>query len=533
VTNRVWLGGVSIPLANLAPLGQGGEADVYDLGDGRVLKLYKTPKHPDVAGVPELEHAAAHRLAEIGDKLRAFPRGLPPRVIRPLELATRTRKGTDVAGYAMAKVFDGEPLLRLAEPHWRRAHPVAADVVVAAFRDLHTSVEAIHQAGVVIGDFNDGNVLLSLSGAPRAWLIDADSWQFGRWTSTMFCERFVDPRLCAPGAAAPLLARPHDRDGDWYAFAVMLFRSLLLTGPYGGVFTPADPARRIPQAARPLHRVSVFDPEVVYPKAAIPWDVLPADLVDHFRAVFVHGRRGAFPATLLDRLRVRSRSAPAPAPATIVRGRVRATRIDPATLAAADPGVWIDGATLWRRTAFGPEPIGQVLAGLTKIWVGDALGVGLYRAGGYTSCFVFRPDRRGLRDGVAIPRIRGALVDVHGVPGADRVWLWWREALAGKDTVQCAAISAHGEVLATLAAPQHDADAGWLANVPGACAVGAALFVPTDAGIVRVEVVAGDLAATRTFPDTADFVTAADQLFPAAGGLAVRGRAGAVHLTLS
>ena len=525
--DRVWLGGVSIPLATLTPLGQGGEADVYDLGGGRVLKIYKTPRHPDVAGVPELEQAAAHRLAEIGDKLRAFPRGLPGRVVRPQDLATRKKHGP-VAGYAMARV-DGEPLHRLAEPHWRRAHPVAADDVVAVFRDLHLAVEAIHRAGVVIGDFNDGNVLVSLAGAPRAWLIDADSWQYGRWRSTMFTERFVDPRLCDPAATAPVLAAPHDPDGDWYAFTVMLFRSLLLTGPYGGVFTPRDPARRVPQAARPLRRISVFDPEVVYPKAAVPWDTLPAELVDHFRDVFVGGRRGPFPAALLDRLRVRSRAA-APVPATIVRGRVRATRIDPATLREPAPAAWIDGGTLWRRGAFGPEPIGQVLAGQTRVWLGDALGVGLYRAGGYSNAFVFRPDRRGLRDGVALPRIRGALLDVHGL-AADLAWLWWREALAGKDTVHVAAISATGDVLGTASAPTDDA--AWLAGVPGACAVGAALFVPTDAGIVRVEVVAGALAVTRTFPDTADLVSAADQLRPAAGGLAVRTRDGALHLTLS
>lgn len=525
---RVWLGGRSIPLATLAPLGQGGEADVYDLGDGRVLKIYKTPAHPDVAGVPELERAAAQRLREIGDKLAAFPRGLPARVVRPQDLATRGRTG-EVAGYAMAKV-DGEPLHRLAEAHWRRAHPIAADEVIATFRDLHGSVAAVHAAGVVIGDFNDGNVLVARG---RAWLIDADSWQYGGWRSTMFCERFVDPRLCDAAATAPVLARPHDRDGDWYAFAVMLFRSLLLTGPYGGVFTPANPRRRVPQAARPLRGISVFDPEVVYPKAAIPWDVLPGELVDQFRSIFVSGRRGVFPAVLLDRLRVRSRSAPPVVPATIVRGRVRATRIDAATLPGPNRDVWLDGAMLWRRTAFGPEPIGQVLADLTKIWVGDALGVGLYRAGGYTNVFVFRPDRRGLRDGVAIPRIRGALLDVHGVAGADRVWLWWREALAGKETLRCVAIAATGEVLGLAAAPADDA--GWLGGVPGACAIGAALFVPTDAGIVRVEVDAGagDLAVTRTFPDTADFVTAADRLHPAAGGLAVRTRDGAVHLTLS
>ncbi len=298
---KLWLGGASIALDQLAPRGQGGEADVYDLGDGRALKVFKTPDHPDVAGVPELERVATLRLAEQRDKLRAFPAGLPLHVVRPGELATRSKRRDDVAGYAMAKV-DGEPLLRFAEPHWRRAHPVDGNVVVAALRHLHGTVDAVHRAGVVIGDFNDSNVLVA---GERCWLIDADSWQFGRWACAMFSERFVDPRLCAPGATAPLLARPHDADGDWYAFAVMAFRSLLLLGPYGGVFAPADASRRVPQAARPLHRISVFDPEVVYPKAAVPWQVLPDALIEQFRALFQDGRRGRFPVELLDGLRLR------------------------------------------------------------------------------------------------------------------------------------------------------------------------------------------------------------------------------------
>jgi hypothetical protein len=232
-------------------------------------------------------------------------------------------------------------------------------------------------------------------------------------------------------------------------------------------------------------------------------------------------------------------------PAAIVRGNVRAQQVDPATLAPASssvparptPGarVWLDGGTLWRAGTLGPEPIGQVLAGLTRAWTSDTLGCGLYRAGGYTVAFTFRPDRRGLNDRVAIPKLRGALIDVHAVCGDDRVWLWWHEALAGRHTVRCAAIAPDGSVLGLAESPADDPT--WLTGVRGACAVGPYLFVPTDAGIVRVEVERGALAPTRTFPDTAELVTAADRLVVARGGLGVisgsGGARGAWHLTLS
>ncbi len=542
---RVWLDGASIQLAGLPTLGQGGEADVYDLGDGRALKVFKTPDHPDVAGVPELEHAAAARVAEHEHKLRQVPATLPRHVVKPQALATRLKK-TEVVGYAMAKVA-GEALMRFAEPHWRRAHPIDTNVIVAALRHLHDTVAGVHKAGVVIGDFNDTNVLVA---GEACWLIDADSWQWGAFRASMFTERFVDPRLCLPEATAPVLACPHDADGDWFAFAVMVFRSLLMIGPYGGVLAPA---RRVPQAARAVQRITVFDPDVVYPKAAVPWQVLPDDLVDHFRGVFERDRRGVFPVQLLDRLRFQRCACGAEhartscpvcrthvsVPATVVRGQVRATRLDPAALVTTSrlvrrepaAGVWLDGGTLWRHGALGPEAIGQVLAGQTRAWVGAQLGVGMYRAGGYAVTFVFRPDRRGLTDGVAIPKIRGALLDLHAVVGGDRAWLWWREALAGKETVKCAAIAATGEVLGVAEAPADDA--GWLGGVPGACAIGPLLFVPGDDGVVRVEATNGALAVTRRFPDTADFVTAADQLHPGPGGLDVRTRAGALRLTLS
>jgi len=549
---RVWLEGQRVSVAPSAQLGQGGEAEVYDLGDGRALKLFKPPGHGDFVGLPAQQQAAAARLAAMQHKLAAFPRGLPDRVVAPAALAT-SRKGGDVVGYAMAKVA-GEALARHGEVRWRRDRGVPANTVVAVLRDLAATMAAVHAAGVVIGDFNDLNVLVD---GDRAWLIDADSFQYGRWPCPMFSERFVDPRLCDAAAPAPVLVRPHDRDSDAFALAVMIFRCLLLVGPYGGVHQPADPARRIAPAARPLRGVAVFDPDVVYPKAAIPWAVLPDELLAHFDAVFARGQRGAWPASLLASLRwtrcsacgaeharptcpsCRTRTA---APAVAVRGRVRATRLDPRELrprswaigaapAPGAPAVWLDGGTLWRQTPIGAEALGQVLAGHTRAWVGAAWGLGLWRAGGYQVAFTFRVDRRGLDERVVLPRVRGHLLDAHAAVGDDRAWLFWREVLAGRETVHAAVVSARGDVLATAAVAADEAD--WMTGHRGACAVGPHLFVPTDAGVVRVEVDAGALAVTRRFPDTADFVSSGDELFAGPGGLDVRKPDGAIRLELS
>jgi len=331
---EVYLSGQRLRLDPARALGQGGEAEVFDLGDGRALKVFKGPDHPDYQGSPAEQRAAEQRLFVHQQKLPGFPRGLPAPVVAPQELAT-DRSGRRVLGFAMPLVRPAEPLLRYADPAFRRGH-VGNAQMVRLFRELHGVVEALHRRGVVIGDFNDLNILVTASVEPR--VIDADSFQFGDYRCQVFTERFVDPRLCAPGESAPRLCRPYDEDADWYAFTALLMQSLLFVGPFGGVYRPRR-SPPIPHGARPLHGITVFHPEVRYPKPAARIEILPDGLLQHLRRVFEGGRRGPFPVELLETLRFRTcpgcaaehagtacpLCAPAPtaAPVQTVRGQVR------------------------------------------------------------------------------------------------------------------------------------------------------------------------------------------------------------------
>ena len=293
----VYLRQKKIRLDPTASIGKGGEADVFDLGDGRVLKLWKTPDHPDYAGLPSEQDAARERIEAQQDKIRAFPRGLPDRVIAPVELAT-DRSGKRLVGFAMPFVAGAEVLLRYGDPAARRAGLPAGDAI-AALADLHATVDSLHRLGITIGDFNDLNVLVR---DRRAYLIDADSFQFGAFLCRVYTERFVDPLVCDPSLDQPVLGRPYSAGSDWYAFAVMVMQSLVCVGPYGGIYRPRAASARVPQAARPLHRITVFHPEVQYPKPAIPYRVLPDDLLHHLHLVFERDHRGVFPRGLLDEL---------------------------------------------------------------------------------------------------------------------------------------------------------------------------------------------------------------------------------------
>lgn len=293
----VHVNGKQVVLNPARAVGKGGEADIYDIGGGLALKLFKTPDHADFQGLPLEQQAARERIAQHQKKLPAFPRTLPGRVVIPRELALDGASGA-IAGYTMQYLKNCRSLRHLASPGALRTLPDRGEVV-EVLKDLHHTVKALHRSGVIIGDFNDLNVLVD---GARAWLIDADSFQFGGFLCTVFTTRFVDPALCVPANGGFMLAAPYTEHSDWYAYAVMVMSSLLFVDPYGGVYAPGDPSLRMPHEARPLKRITVFHPDVRYPRSALPCDVLPDELLHWLHLVFTLDTRGEFPLPLLERL---------------------------------------------------------------------------------------------------------------------------------------------------------------------------------------------------------------------------------------
>lgn len=607
----VYVEGKRIRLDPAQSCGKGGEADIFDIGGGKALKLFKPPNHPDYHGSSQEQKGAHERIEEHQKKLPLFPRNLPPRVVSPEQLVT-DKLGTRILGYTMRMVTGAEVLLRYGERGFR-AYGIDNTVIAGIFRGLYATVLDVHQAGVVLGDFNDLNVLV----VPRqdAYIIDADSFQFGGFYCRVFTTRFVDPILCNPCENSLVLAKPHTPESDWYAFAVMLMHCLLFVDPYGGIYLPKDPSKRIPHDARPLHRITVFRPDVRYPKPAVPYGVLPDDLLHFFHRTFEKDERGEFPILLLERMQwtkcsvcktEHARSScpicfniprPAIKEVTVVRGKVTATRVlrtegvilfalyqggelkwlfhengafkreNNTTIlqGSLDPGMryrihgsstlfgkhgqlvslqknappersvvdsfgalpvfdathekkfWLANGELMRDGLLGPEIIGNVLKNQTIFWVSAAFGFGFYRAGNMFTAFVFDSKNRGINDTVAIAPFHGTFVDAHCVFSDSRCWFFTASQEGGKIIHRSSVIRRDGTVEATAVAER--GDGSWLSAIRGQCAVGNSLFVPTDDGIMRVEIDHGAIQKSKEFPDTELFVDSATQLFPGQNGL--------------
>jgi hypothetical protein len=301
---NVYIAGKRVTVEPARAIGKGGEADIYDItissSDPIVLKLFKQPDHPDLIGDKNEQSAATARLQRHQHKLPEFPKNLPANVIGPKDLAYSAAKNGSVVGYTMTFLNNTEPLLRYQEKKFRAGAP--ADCIRDIFLDLHRTVDSIHSQSIVIGDFHDLNILVNKAHTAVA-IIDTDSFQFGKWFCNTFTEVFVDPLLCDNKATSPTLVCPHNAMSDWYAYAIMLMRCMLFVGPYGGIYKPKDHKKNIPHPARPMHRISVFHPDVQYPKPAIPYKLLSDELLHHLIQVFEQDYRVRFPEQLVADLR--------------------------------------------------------------------------------------------------------------------------------------------------------------------------------------------------------------------------------------
>jgi hypothetical protein len=191
------VGGRLLRLDPAMAIGVGGEAEIFDIGGGLALKLFKPPEHPDYQGQPEEQQAARERLDCYQQKLRAYPLPLPDRVVQPQEPAL-DRTGKRIVGYVMRLVRGGVPLARYGDRQFRQGGVPNAQVG-DLFKDLHATLTAMHGAGVLIGDFNDQNALVL---GAEAHLIDADSYQFGAFPCTVFTA------LCGSSALRRAGRRP-------------------------------------------------------------------------------------------------------------------------------------------------------------------------------------------------------------------------------------------------------------------------------------------------------------------------------------
>ncbi|HID00910.1 MAG TPA: hypothetical protein EYP05_06210 [Piscirickettsiaceae bacterium] len=191
---------------------------------------------------------------------------------------------------------------RLSNPAYRQKQTIHASDIAALLTQVHQTITRLHQQKIIIGDLNDTNIFFQ-PGSMTPFFIDVDSYQIGRFPCPVALPAFLDPALYhVSDFSRDTYFTP---SSDWYAFAVLLVKSLLGVHPYGGT----HPQRKM-LADRASAGIAVWHTAVTYPARAYPPEILSDNLLHWLDATFTRGQRRPFPPDLLIRYAKRLKTCP-------------------------------------------------------------------------------------------------------------------------------------------------------------------------------------------------------------------------------
>lgn len=207
----------------------GGQGSVYQL-DGAsefteshqyVVKVYNDPDAINV-----------DKLTKLKDIFDANP-GRRSGICYPRFLVYDKPKGGSCVGILMLECERGDTLYNIVSSiqNLRNRNWTRAELVTMAI-DILEHFEAIHRMGLLMGDVNLNNILVTVnrsSRMPMSVIIDVDSFQIGddeRYLCPVFRNEFLSPRLQMQSSKSRLKRELND---EYYAIAVLLFNILFLS----------------------------------------------------------------------------------------------------------------------------------------------------------------------------------------------------------------------------------------------------------------------------------------------------------------
>lgn len=204
---------------------EGGQGIVYMIAvnEGDEPRLAKIYKEPDIRQATRLRELIARRNERVA-RVVAWPMGV-----------LYDSKGAAI-GFEMPLVPNALPLYSAYQIRSRLTKLPGRDYkfLVRAARNLAAALHHVHDAGLVIGDLNESNVLVD--GEAMVKLIDADSYQVEIGNEVFTCDvgksELIAPELQNRNLSRLVRTPDHDR----FSLAVLLFHLLVLgRHPFAGV----------------------------------------------------------------------------------------------------------------------------------------------------------------------------------------------------------------------------------------------------------------------------------------------------------
>jgi len=277
---------LSITLQPVSPHSEGAEGYVRDVAGmaEMVVKQFKAPT-PSLEKKLELMMARPPSMRDgAGNVFLTWP------VAKVIDTKQH------FMGYAMPKISHAYKLAVLMSRFQREQEKlelVHVSHLVGIARNLAVVVQRIHEAGYVIGDFNDENVLVRTGSVVS--VIDTDSFQVSDSNSrTVFrCTKDRDGYRAPERVGKDAKSHLRTMEEDLFVLGVLIYR-LMMDGihPYDGIYSgKGDPPRldeRIAQGWYPHLGASKFRPRTNTP---FRHEHLPSELRMLFDRCFHNGGR--------------------------------------------------------------------------------------------------------------------------------------------------------------------------------------------------------------------------------------------------
>jgi len=256
---KVQINGKTITLNKRDFLAQGGEGSVYAKGK-QAFKIYTDRSKMIPAG-----------------KIRELSVLSSPNVIKPEEIIYSGKKAI---GYTMRHIPKNVSLCQVFTKAFKDRNGVTPEMSFGMVQNMRDTVDHIHSNNILVVDLNEMNFLTSKD-FKQVFFIDVDSYQTTTYSATAIMESIRDRHA---------KAGEFSTNTDWFSFAVVSFQVFTGIHPYKGKHSKLKGFD-----ARMGGNVSVFNSSVAMPKCCLPFNVIPSNWRDWYKAVFEDGLRCAPP----------------------------------------------------------------------------------------------------------------------------------------------------------------------------------------------------------------------------------------------
>ena len=244
-------------------ISSGGEGNIY-AQKGTVFKIYQNPK-------VVIPYSKIKELSAIKNS----------NVIKPEKLVLNTKNSP--IGYTMKLVPNAYSLCQIFPRAFRDRTGMNIKNVLHLVQKMQKTISDIHKKNILIVDLNEMNFLVDKK-FNDIFFIDVDSYQTKNFPATAIMESIRDRHNSTFSELT-----------DWFSFCIVSFQMFTSIHPYKGKHHTLKGLEN-----RMLANIPVFHKDVRFPKACLPFDVIPQAYKDWYKALLFDGKRLPPPSDPVD-----------------------------------------------------------------------------------------------------------------------------------------------------------------------------------------------------------------------------------------